>query len=184
MPSVVSAWLPSRSLHSMARPSACPDKQEARATAARGLGPRMGMSGGHGTMRTPGAGHVPRPGPGLGPIRKCPWPGSKSGHVPGGRASIMGMSGGPGNRGSCPAANERCGTGHWTCPAPEARTGPNPQMSTARLEEWACPPEGGLQKWACPPGAQRKVAAPEETATFKLQTAWPQGADSLRITGN
>jgi len=30
----------------------------------------------------------------------------------------------------------------------------------------------------------KKVAAPEGTATFKLQTAWPQGADSVRNMGN
>src|SRR6478736_3472445 len=76
------------------------------------------------------------------------------------------------------------GARRWTCPASTARTGHNPHMSTARLEKWACPRRGRLQKWACPPGAQRKVAAPEGTATFKLQTAWPQGADSLRNTGN
>jgi len=92
MPSVVRAWLPSWSLHSMARPSACPDKQEARATAARCPGPGMGMSGGQGTMLAAGAGHVPRPGPGLGTIHKCPRPGSKNGHVPGGRASKRDMS--------------------------------------------------------------------------------------------
>jgi hypothetical protein len=30
----------------------------------------------------------------------------------------------------------------------------------------------------------KKVAAPEGTATFKLQTAWPQGAHSVRNAGN
>ena len=132
----------------------------------------------------PRTGHVPRPGPGLGTIHKCPRPGSKNGHVPGGRASKMGMSGGPGNRGACPAPGHGAGL-------------PALDMSRARGQDWAqstnvhgparkmgMSPEGGLQKWACPPGAHKKVAAPEGTATFKLQTAWPQGADSLRNTGN
>ena len=45
---------------------------------------------------------------------------------------------------------------HWTCPAPGARTGHNPHMSTGGLQKWACPPEGGLQKWACPVDPRRQ----------------------------
>ncbi len=134
----------------MARPRACPDEQETRATAARCLGPGMRMSGAKAWRRPPRTGHVPRPGPGLGTIHKCPRPGSKNGHVPGGRASKMGMSGGPGARGACPAPGHGAGL-------------PALDMSRARGQDWAqstnvhgparkmgMSPEGGLQKWACP----------------------------------
>ena len=157
------AWLPSRSLHSMARPSACPDKQEARATAARCPGPGMGMSGGQRTMRAPGAGHVPRPGPGLGRIRKCPRPGSKNGHVPGGRASKVGMSRwsgqprlmsgarawrGPPRTGHVPRPGPGLGTIH-KCPRPGSKNGHVPRREG--FKNGHVPP-GHKERWPPPRG--------------------------------
>ncbi len=109
------------------------DQDSTQSTNAHGPAPKMGMSGARAWRVPPSTGYVPRPGPGLDTIHKCPRASSKNGHVPRKRVPRMGMS-------------------------PGEQRGPNV--------------------------AQRKVAAPEGTATFKLQTAWPQGADSVRDTGN
>ena len=95
----------------------------------------------------------------------------------------MGMSGSPGARGACSAP------GHGVCL-------PALDMSRAQGQGWAQSTNvhgparkmgmssgRGIQNGHVPLGT-KKVAAPEGTATFKLQTAWPQGADSLRNTGN
>ena len=132
----------------------------------------------------PSTGHVPRTGPGLGTMHLCPRARSKNGHVPRERASKMSMSGGEGSRGACPAPGHGAGL-------------PALDMSRARGQDWAQStyahgrdsknghvPRERAPKMSMSPGAQRKVAAPEGTATFKLQTAWPQGADSVRNTGN
>jgi hypothetical protein len=96
----------------------------------------------------------------------------------------MCTSGGPGNRGSCPAPGHGEGL-------------PALDMSRARGQDCAqstnvhgpalrmgMSPGGRASKMGMSLRGTKKVAAPEGTATFKLQTAWPQGADSLRNTGN
>src|SRR6478609_7304219 len=109
--------------------------------------------------------------------------GFKNGHVPGGRASKMGMSGGPGNRGSCPATSARCGR-------------PALDMSRVHGQDWAqsthvhgparkmgMSPEGKASKMGMSPRGTKKGGRPRGDGHLQATNCLASGSGLLEEHG-